>query len=123
MEEIVEVIGVEHLKTVLSSLTPEEIVDIEPYINFLSDEEPDCTVTFEYVVQLPELAENITTDSEISFATFGDKSMNELVILEIDYSSTILASLINAKNSIYIFSMDKNDINATNFIYFKKFVH
>ena len=26
MEEIVEVIGVEHLKTVLSSLTPEEIV-------------------------------------------------------------------------------------------------
>lgn len=61
--------------TVIQILTPEEIVDIEPYINFLSDEEPDCTVTFEYVVQLPELAENITTDSEISFATFGDKSM------------------------------------------------
>ena len=61
--------------TVVQVLTPEEIIDIEPYINFLSDEEPDCTVTFEYVVQLPELAENITTDSEISFATFGDKSM------------------------------------------------
>ena len=29
MEEIVEVIGVEHLKTVLSSLTPEEIVKCE----------------------------------------------------------------------------------------------
>ncbi len=61
--------------TVIQVLTPEEIVDIEPYINFLSEEEPDCTITFEYVTQLPELAENVTTDSEISFATDGDRSM------------------------------------------------
>lgn len=61
--------------TVIQVITPEEIVDEEPFVNFLSEEKPDCTVTFEYVAQLPELAENITTDSEISFATDGDTSM------------------------------------------------
>lgn len=61
--------------TVIQILTPEEIVDTEPYVNFLSEEEPDCTITFEYVAQLPRLAENITTDSEISFVTDGNKSM------------------------------------------------
>ncbi|MBQ4573078.1 MAG: hypothetical protein IJA80_07355 [Clostridia bacterium] len=61
--------------TVIQVLTPEEFVDIEPYINFLSDEEPDCTVTFEYVKHLPALAENVTTDSEISFKVDGNKSM------------------------------------------------
>lgn len=61
--------------TVIQVLTPEKIDDIEPYINFLSEEEPDCTVTFEYVKQLPELAGNIATDREISFATEDNKSM------------------------------------------------
>ena len=61
--------------TVIQIFTPEEIADIEPYVNFLSEEDPDYTVTFEYVAQLPDLSENVTTDSEISFVTDADKSM------------------------------------------------
>lgn len=61
--------------TVIQVLTPEVIVDKPPFVNFLCDEEPDCTVTFEYVAQLPEVVSNVTTDSEISFYTDGDKSM------------------------------------------------
>lgn len=60
---------------VIQILTPEKIVDTEPFINFLSDEDPDCTVKFEYVAQLPSVVENVTTDSEISFATDNDKSV------------------------------------------------
>ena len=60
---------------VIQVLTPEEISDRQPFTEFLSDEEPDCTVIFEYVPELPEIAENVTTDSEISFITDGDISM------------------------------------------------
>lgn len=61
--------------TVIQVLTPEEIADTEPFVNFLTEEEPDCTVTFEYVTELPDLVENVTTDNEISFTTEDNKSM------------------------------------------------
>ncbi len=60
--------------TVIQILTPDEIADTEPFVNFLSEEEPDCTVTFEYVTELPDLPENVTTDNEISFVTENNKS-------------------------------------------------
>lgn len=60
---------------VIEIQTPEKIVDEEPYIHFISDEEPDCTIIFEYVNELPKLACDVTTDSEISYCTEGNKSM------------------------------------------------
>lgn len=61
--------------TVIEVLTPEEIHDEEPYTEFLTDDEPDCTVEFEYSAVLPPVPENAVTDSEISFVTDGDKAM------------------------------------------------
>lgn len=61
--------------TVIQILTPEEIIDEQPFVNFLCEDEPDCTVIFEYVNKLPELAENATTNSEVSFMTIGSTSM------------------------------------------------
>ncbi len=61
--------------TVIKVVTLEEIVDTEPYVNFLSNDEPDFTVIFEYVTKLPDLVEKITTDTEISFTTENNKSM------------------------------------------------
>ncbi len=61
--------------TVIEIHTPEKIVDKEPYIHFISDEEPDCIITFEYVNELPDLVCGVTTDSEISYFTEGNKSM------------------------------------------------
>lgn len=61
--------------TVIEILIPEEIVDTEPYLNFLTREETDYKVIFEYVEQLPQLIGNVTTDNEISFTTDGNKSI------------------------------------------------
>lgn len=61
--------------TVIEIRTPEEIVDIKPFSSFLSDDEPDFTVVFEYVDQLPEFTGAPDSDSEISFSIDDDKSV------------------------------------------------
>ena len=103
---------------------PQDLTDEEKQIlyqraHLLKDSERGRPSSYNKSIDKLDKYDWFTLQSDLY--TFGDKSINELIILEIDYSSTILASLINAKNSIYIFSMDKNDINATNFIYFKKY--
>lgn len=61
--------------TVIQFLTPEKIIDEEPYVSFLCDDEADYTAVFEYVDELPQLMPNVTTDSEISFYTEDNNSM------------------------------------------------
>ncbi len=61
--------------TVIEIVTPERVDDIEPFCSFLSDGKPDFTVVFEYVEKLPDIAENATSDKEISFLLDGDKSI------------------------------------------------
>lgn len=61
--------------TVIQVVLPEYVEDTEPFVSFLCDEEPDFTVSLEYASALPEVNENVTTDSEISFFTDDEKSM------------------------------------------------
>lgn len=62
------------LGRVIEVITPEEIIDTKPYADFLCEEEPHCTVTFEYADAFPEIPENAVTDSEITFIAQDNKS-------------------------------------------------
>lgn len=61
--------------TVIEIITPEEIENIEPYCGFLSDEDPDFIVVFEYVDCLPEFVGEISSNDEIAFSVDGEKSI------------------------------------------------
>jgi len=74
-----------------------------------------------YLKSIEELDEYDWIALQRDLYTFGSKSGNEILALEIDYHSTVLAHLKVAKESTYIFSLDRNEITPTNFIYFKKY--
>ena len=61
--------------TVIQIITPEEIVDRHPYSQFLCDDEPSCTVSFEYVSELPQIDKKATVDNDIGFVTQGENSI------------------------------------------------
>jgi len=61
--------------TVIQVLTPEEIRDDAPFTDFLCDDEPHCTVKFEYTDALPPIPEKAVTDSDVTFFAEGEQSL------------------------------------------------
>lgn len=64
----------EFLDRVIEVVIPEEIVDAHPYKDFLCDEAPDCTVSFEYADILPKIPKNVVADKEVVFIAEENKS-------------------------------------------------
>ena len=62
------------LNTVIEIVTPEQILDENPFSQFLCEDEPHYTVIFEYGEQLPPVHKKAIADNEIAFFTEGEKS-------------------------------------------------
>ncbi len=60
--------------TVIEITSPDNMEDIEPYTLFITDEEPQYTVTFEYVNVLPKITENASVGDELAFAEENGQS-------------------------------------------------
>ncbi|MBR5245929.1 MAG: hypothetical protein IKV25_00995 [Clostridia bacterium] len=60
--------------TVIQIITPEEIPNEQPFVQFLCDDEPTNTVTFKYVTELPEVDEKTVSGEEVAFKAEGEKS-------------------------------------------------